>query len=375
MIKVLHVIPSLDRKSGGPAQVIWDYIDGSKEQIEYHICTNREGLSVQELEKLSAKHQISIHHFNYLGSHSTKFSFSLFFWFLKNYLQFDLIHIHAGFSLTSEFVGLFCRVLNISFIYRPLGTLSPYSLSSGNSLFKRIFLPLEKMLLRNALAVHCTSPQEEKDILQIEANCNSVIIPPPIILLDSNKGSLKGKNNQELRLGFLSRIHPKKNIKYIFELLTKLPSVKLFIAGSGDESYMNELNEFISDKGLDKQIEFRGFLSGESKRQFFSEIEWLILPSYHENFSVATAESLGFGVPVLSSPFVDATDFGESKGIIRLELEQEIWRKTIQEIQNESVEIYTQRQSEAILYANTYFSASVVIDKLITLYNSVQKKR
>ena len=122
---------------------------------------------------------------------------------------------------------------------------------------------------------------------------------------------------------------------------------------------------------MNKQIEFRGFLSGESKRRFFSEIDWMILPSFHENFSVATAESLGFGVPVLSSPYVDATDFGESDGIIRLDLVQEIWLKTILEIQNESPETYTKRQKEAILYAKTYFSESVVMDKLITLYQSV----
>jgi len=371
MINVLHVIPSLDRQSGGPAQVIWDFIEGSKKQVDYQICTNREGLTTQELNQLSEKHQIPIHHFEYLGSHSTKFSFSLLLWFLRNYKQFDVVHIHAGFSLTSEFVGLFCRILGIPFIYRPLGTLSPYSLSAGNSLFKRLFLPLEKMLLRNAFAVHCTSPEEEKDILQIEPSGNSVIIPPPIIFSDSKVDSFKVNKNQEFKLGFLSRLHQKKNIEFIIDLLTKLSTAKLIIAGSGEESYLNQLKELISEKGLDKQIEFRGFLSGESKRRFFSEIDWMILPSFHENFSVATAESLGFGVPVLSSPYVDATDFGESYGIIRLELVQEIWLKTILEIQNESPETYTKRQKEAILYAKTYFSESVVMDKLITLYQSV----
>ncbi len=374
MIKVLHVIPSLDRKSGGPAQVIWDYIEGSKTQIEYQICTNREGLNNQDFNQLSEKHQIPIHHFDYLGTHSTKFSFSLFFWFFKNYKQFDVIHIHAGFSLTSEFVGLFCRILGIPFIFRPLGTLSPYSISAGNSLFKNVFLPLEKMLLRNAFIVHCTSPQEEKDVYLIEPNCNSVIIPPPILFSENKKESLKVKNNQEFKLGFLSRIHPKKNIEFIFELLIKLPTVKLIIAGSGDETYLHQLKELILEKSLANQIEFRGFLSGESKRQFFSEIDWMVLPSFHENFSVASAESLGYGIPVLSSTFVDATDFGESNGIIRLELEQEKWIETIHEIQNESAEIYTQRQTEAILYAKMHFSKSVVMDKLITLYQSIKRK-
>ena len=143
MIKVLHVIPSLDRQSGGPAQVIWDFIEGSKKQVDYNICTNREGLTTQELNQLSEKHQIPIHHFDYFGSHSTKLSFSLLLWFLRNYKQFDIVHIHAGFSFTSEFVGIFCSALKTPFIYRPLGTLSPYSISAGNTLFKRLFLPLE----------------------------------------------------------------------------------------------------------------------------------------------------------------------------------------------------------------------------------------
>lgn len=359
-MRILHIIPSLDKKSGGPAQVIWDFIDLTKADFSYEVCSTNEGLSDKEINHLQEEKTIPIHCFSYSGTHSTKRSLALFSWLKKECVQFDLVYIHAGFSLISEVSALICGFKKIPFVYRPLGTLSPYSLKAGRSFFKSMALFLEKRQLNRALWVHATSKIEKQDILALAPKANVEIIPLPI-----KSQFLSAKLQQKpLMLGFLSRIHPKKNIELILNVLSDLelkPHFRLIIAGTGEENYLSELKDFIQQNNLEQVVNFIGFIEGENKIRFFDSINWFVLPSFHENFSVATAEALSFGVPCITSKHVDVAVFDEqSDAIIRLDNSAEEWKTTLKMILNESPENYALRVDSASNYVKTHFSADKV---------------
>lgn len=374
-MRILHIIPSLDKKSGGPAQVIWDFIDLTKTDYSYEVCSTNEGISDKEIKQLQEKKQVPIHCFYYSGIHSTKRSNALFYWLWKECSRFDLVYIHAGFSLISEISALICGFKKIPFVYRPLGTLSPYSLKAGRSFFKTIALILEKRQLNRALWVHATSKIEKQDILALAAKAQVEIIPLPI---KARILPIKSLFNPII-LGFLSRVHPKKNIELLLSVLDDVeikPHFRLIIAGTGDELYLNELKELVRQKGLEQVVNFIGFIDGESKALFFDSINWFVLPSFHENFSVATAEALSFGVPCLTSKYVDVTSFDEhSQALIRLENSVEDWIKTLKMIQNESEEQYALRVFSASNYVKTHFSSEKVKQLLTEKLNSTSTQK
>jgi glycosyltransferase involved in cell wall biosynthesis len=83
--------------------------------------------------------------------------------------------------------------------------------------------------------------------------------------------------------------------------------IKLKIAGEtnpGDESYKIYLQKMVQDLKIQEQVEFCGFLSGESKEEAFKWADVFVLPSFDENFGVAVLEALSYAVPVIISPQV-----------------------------------------------------------------------
>lgn len=370
-MKILHVIPSISKHSGGPAQAIWEFIRVASNEHTFTVISTNENLSNSDLLDLNRNNQVDIKTFNFLGKHSFKFSFGMIVWFLSNYRFFDVIHIHAGFSFLSEIIALISLIGEKKMVYRPLGTLSPYSLSVGNKWLKKIMLPFEKWILSNARFVHCTSKSEANDIQQLVAKVKTVIIPPSFSV-EFNSKSLgnKVKTNKFFTIGFLSRIDPKKNVEFLLELSKDLPdSFKLVIAGDDKSEYVQQLKTFCDRNELNHKVSWLGFLSGNEKLEFLERIDCFVLPSYHENFGIAAAEALFNGKPILISPYVNISDFGTSSAVITNELNRSVWMKALEEIKSNLQSQPDWYRNEAIMFMQKHFSDSVIQEKLSYIYS------
>jgi glycosyltransferase involved in cell wall biosynthesis len=309
MKHICHVIPSLDPESGGPAQAIHHFINATAHLHKHEIFTTNEGISSIEAElSIRKKSKAEISFFNYSGTHSYKWSGELWQHLKRSANQIHLMHIHAGFSFISMLTARYCRKNNIPYIYRPLGVFSDYSLSQGNQILKKVFFPLEIKNLGGACAVHVTSNQEKRDIeaLGIPEENISVI---PIPLNISDKSFETHIPHKPVQLGFLSRLHPKKNIETLLAACSEFRygDFVLKMAGNGEPDYIQELKNKSDQIGI--SVEWIGFLNEEHKTTFWEEIDWLVLPSLHENYGIVVAEALSRGKPVIISDQVEIGDF------------------------------------------------------------------
>ena len=84
-------------------------------------------------------------------------------------------------------------------------------------------------------------------------------------------------------------------------LAERLPDVRLVMAGVGE---MDRLRADALEKGLEAQIRFPGWVTGERKEKLFQEADVLVLPSHTEAMPMSVLEAFGFGLPVV------ATDVG-----------------------------------------------------------------
>ena len=105
------------------------------------------------------------------------------------------------------------------------------------------------------------------------------------------------KNSNGIRVLFLSRLHQKKGLEFLFEAWAKFiinnPKAVLTIVGSGDRDYVSKLKNNVKKLNISDSVEFIGHVSNPViVKNYFKESDIFILPSFTENFGMSILESL-----------------------------------------------------------------------------------
>jgi len=263
-----------------------------------------------------------------------KFSLGLLQWLARHHSQYDLAHIHALFSPVTTAAATVARWQGLPYILRPLGTLDPADLRKKQALKRLYGYALEAPNLRQAAAVHFTSPLEAQVSERFGATTRDVVVPlgvswPPLWdgvdagndrpddrptaktlarLQVRSRWSLpeSGPEAPPLVL-FMSRIDPKKGLDLLLPSLEALQRsgtpFHFVLAGSNpqDPAYETQIQQRIAQSPLRHCTTITGFVGGADKWALLQAANLFVLPSYYENFGIAVAEAMAAGVPVVVS--------------------------------------------------------------------------
>jgi len=316
-MRVLHVIPSVAERSGGPAIAIVPMCRALKEEgIEVLLVSTNAGVdhdeSLYEYKGIPAKFFPA-----QLGG-SFKYSRPLSSWLSSNIERFDLAHIHAVFNHSSIAAAHVCRKARVPYVVRPLGTLEPWSMTQ-KSLRKRVFWQVSgKGMLRRAAAVHYTTDAEKLSTERLLGLNHGKVIALGIETTASASHAKLEQHFPELAsepyMLVLSRLHPKKGLDVLIDAFLALVQVEKFahwrlvIAGDGPEAYVRKLKAMAGSSAQRDRIVFTGWLDGEEKDAVLGGASLLVLPSHQENFGLCVMEALSHSVPVLVSPHVNLAE-------------------------------------------------------------------
>jgi len=304
-MRVLHVIPSVSERSGGPATAIIPMCRAlMREGIEVLLVTTDAGLpgtngDVVEYKGVPAKF------FHSQWGESFKYSRPMASWLEGNIRNFDLAHIHAVFNHSSVAAARACRDAGVPYVIRPLGTLDPWSMTQ-KSLRKRLFWQVSgKAMLQRAAFVHYTSEAEKLSTEgRMGLNHGKVIaLGIETSTATNNLADHFPELARDPYVLVLSRLHPKKGLDVLIDAFQSLETQhwRLVIAGDGPSEYVSRLKSKV--KG--DRILFTGWLEGERKEAVLGGASLLVLPSHQENFGLCVMEALAHSVPVLVSPNVN----------------------------------------------------------------------
>lgn len=312
-MRVLHVIPSLSAKHGGPSQAVRLYAEAAT-RTGVTVVIAATTYNDSESAANEARDGFSIIRLPFTAGAYT-FSIPLVRWLRRHVGEFDLLHIHALFSFPSTVAAWFAGRKRVPYIIRPLGVLNRWGMENRRALAKRISLQLiERRIVSRAMLMHYTTEAERSEAIETLPElegAGSVILPVPVPdeafeganpeLFLQTYPQIKGK---EIVL-FLSRIDRKKGLDMLLpafrDLLRERPAAHLVIAGSGDETFVEEQRQVAADLQITNAVTWAGWLEGEMKRSALAACSLFVLPSYSENFGVAVAEALAAGRPVLVS--------------------------------------------------------------------------
>ena len=299
-MRVLHVIPSVSERSGGPATAIVPMCRALMQQgIEVTLLSTTDGLS--ETHAAEYKGVPSIFFPPQFGG-SFKYSRPLASWLGSNIKNFDLTHIHAVFNHSSVAASHACRRAGVPYVIRPLGTLDPWSMTQ-KSVRKRLFWQLSgKAMLNSASAVHYTSEGEKLSTEGLLGLNHGKVIA---LGINASSNGNAGRMFPEPYVLVLSRLHPKKGLDVLIDAFLslvrkgRLGNWRLVIAGDGPNDYVSKLKAAASAQP--DRVVFTGWLEEEKKHAVLGGASLLALPSHQENFGLCVMEALGYSVPVLVS--------------------------------------------------------------------------
>jgi len=151
---------------------------------------------------------------------------------------------------------------------------------------------------------------------RLKINKSTHVIPN---MVDVSSYEIKKKQNDTFT--FLSAGHLKSNksfdlvIKAFHQAFNKKESVRLIVAGDGDE--YNFLCELIHELGEDNRISMFGRYSREQGKKMFSGSDAFVLTSRVETFGIVYIEALASGIPCIGTKCQGADDIiDESNGYL-----------------------------------------------------------
>lgn len=109
---------------------------------------------------------------------------------------------------------------------------------------------------------------------------------------------------EPLRLLFIGRLHPEKNLSLVLRQIAALPDgtrnrVELQVAGDGAER--PELESLASDLGLASHVRWLGWQAKEAVPDLYRSADVLINPAHYEGLSNVVLEAMASGLPVIAS--------------------------------------------------------------------------
>lgn len=105
-------------------------------------------------------------------------------------------------------------------------------------------------------------------------------------------------------------IKKKKNFKVLIGFLSKIPDIKLIIAGDKIDAYADEIAAEAKKMGVEKRIILPGTISDNDKFWLYKNCKAFVFPSLLEGFGLPVIEAMRFGKPVFLSKYSSLPEIG-----------------------------------------------------------------
>jgi len=308
LVLVRHYVPAY--KSGGPVRSIENTINALGHEIEFRVvCMDRDAMDTAPfpsvtVDRWSTVGKAGVFYASPQTMRPTKLAS------LITATPHDLLYVNSLFDPLFSIWPMACRKWGgdgrKNVLLAPRG-----ELSAGALLLKRwkkhLFIRMAKMFgLYDGVKWHSTNVYETEDIRREfgqaceighagdygpHMNPAAVAIDPPDYVPD------------RLRLLFLSRIAPDKNLLFALAVLKDVKAeVEFNIAGPvEDPAYFRLCQDAIRALPSNVRVSFLGPIVRNAVLSTFAKHDLSILPTVGENFGHVVAESMSVGTPVLVS--------------------------------------------------------------------------
>lgn len=305
-MKVLQSIPFMLASQGGPSTCTCDllqglYDNGANVDLLTSKCSNPKdrnlGEGSQWLKEVNMDYRTPLA----LSNATDKY--------LRE-TEYDIYHANTLWLYPVHAVCAYARNVGKPYVLSTHGMLYPTALAVSSWKKKLMGAMWYNKDIMQADCLHATCMAELEYNRMYGYKGPIAVIPNPVVFPKfvgespaiCSKVSTIGKRT----IGFLGRLHPIKKVENIIYALNFLEpelrnKVKLEVMGKFDDKYEQWLKDEVKRLGLEDNVEFVGFVSGEEKYQRLQKLSALMVPSAQENFGMIVPEALICETPVYAS--------------------------------------------------------------------------
>ena len=207
------------------------------------------------------------------------------------------------------------------------GMLEPWAMNHKRSKKRVAWWLYQWRDLKRARCHHTTAEAEANNLQRLGLGVPVCVIPngvdvPEVGRIAATAEVSKTGGGERNKALFLGRIYPVKGLPMLIEAWARVRPHGwiLQIAGPDEAGHRAEVEQAVRAAGLNEIISFLGPLEGQAKRSALFAADLFVLPTHSESFGMAIAESLAYGLPVLTTtgapwPWVEPTVDGISEGL------------------------------------------------------------
>jgi len=324
-MRVLHVLPSLSARIGGPAS----NVVGASLALRAHgvgstiFATDMaEAVSSKSRRRVTADElpegadALDVRLFRAMWPQRLAFSPGMQRALGAEVARFDVVHIHMLFTHPQFAAYRAARRHGVPYVVSPCGALDPH-LRGRSRLAKWVTdVAWQRDMLRHAAALHYKTSGEAMLAADLALAPREIIVPngvrwdayQHVPAGDAFRGRwLEGATGPiVLNAGRLSH---KKGLDVLIRAFGRVarahPDAWLVLAGPDDEGLEPSLRAAAEEAGVGGRVRFTGMLGGEEMRLALAAADVWALPSHTENFGVAIVEAMAAGLPVVITPEVN----------------------------------------------------------------------
>jgi len=287
----------------------------------------------------------------------------------------DLLYLNSYLAFSFTTLPLLARQLGIApkkpCVIAPRGEFSLGALQLKAEK-KQLFILLAKILrLHQGLFWQASSDHERCDIIKcIGSIAKCIMVAPDLLPVVSCEKADTVNNspetqNRTLRVVFLSRISPMKNLDYFLRLLKKATTrIDVSIYGIlEDVEYWEECERLIQELPSHIVVHYHGEVNPQDVLQVFSAHDVFFFPTRGENFGHVIFEALSVGTSVVLS---DQTPWmHDQRGAVEvIPLEgEDAWAQALERWAAYSNEELIELRQSALSYAHDYVAKSIAVQQ------------
>lgn len=111
-------------------------------------------------------------------------------------------------------------------------------------------------------------------------------------------------NHDKYDLIWVGRFHRQKGLLDFVDVVQRVkravPNIRSIVVGGGDDEILRKFKDEVHSRGLEDNIKYAGFLTGESKDECYLSARIFVMTSYYESFGQVILESASHDLPVVA---------------------------------------------------------------------------
>jgi glycosyltransferase involved in cell wall biosynthesis len=371
-------------KAGGPIQACKNVVNSLKKEYDFYIlCSDRDLGDKIPYKNIETNLWLEIESSVHIWYASPDFMDKSRLLKLLNEVQPDFIYFNSMYSFKYTLFPLWV-LLNNRFrgkiILAPRGMLHKGALKN-KYIKKVVFLKLFLLIgWSRKIVFQATDEQERKDLQYFFSGKVNLIVVEDIPTVNEKLWREREKAKGELRLVFLSRIHPKKNLHYFLNLLRDINheiEIKFDIYGFEDSpDYSEQCRKIASSLPSNIEVRFLGALPFTQVFETLNHYHVFVLSTMGENYGHAIFEALTTGLPVMISDQTPWKNLEQMK--VGWDYPLQMKEKFIDAISLAAgwdQQQYNEWSAGAYSYAREYIHDLGALAKYKQLFSSPDKKR